>query len=554
MRLLKAGLWGYRRFEAAHPDMDVSEKVVAIVGPNEAGKTSFLRALLHLNGEGFEPNELTRKGDGKVCVRSTYALDEEDRAAIAHLDGAAAVIRLDEWIRETGTLHRHVKPTIMRDLAPRTSVHDALAKVLDGKWIKGLEESEHEGKALVSPFRAALEVLALDEQTLSDEQVQTLAAAMATDFPDAPPSVEKIVESLSELVTREQRPEPGPEAARILGERTPRFLFFDDANRVLASQYDVNTAPTEALANLLDLAAMGIRELRQAIASGDQSRVEEVLEAANNTLKARFDETWQQSGTFVRLRVDGDQLHVFASNKPGDYIAISERSDGLRQFVALYAYVERYNDRPAEPILLVDEAERHLHYDAQADLVRAFTRQTSAAKVIYTTHSAGCLPQDLGNGVRIIEPVGPDDQPPDTWDRSRIRNWFWTDGPGFGPLLIGMGASALAFSATQRAVMTEGIVDAMLMPTLFREATNNQDVGFQVAPSLAEITPEAIKDIDLMAARVAYLLDADDGGRAHKQKLLDAGIPENRIVLLPAAEGETSQLRTWSLSRSIERQ
>jgi predicted ATP-dependent endonuclease of OLD family len=283
---------------------------------------------------------------------------------------------------------------------------------------------------------------------------------------------------------------------------------------------------------------MDFDELRQAIGSNDQSRVEEVLEAANDTLKARFKATWKQSGTFVRLRVDGDQLHVFASNKPGDYIAISERSDGLRQFVALFAYVERYNDRPAEPILLVDEAERHLHYDAQADLVRAFTRQTSAAKVIYTTHSAGCLPQDLGNGVRIIAPVGPEDQPADTWDRSCIRNWFWTDGPGFAPLLIGMGASALAFSATQRAVMTEGIVDAMLMPTLFREATDNQDVGFQVAPALAEIAPEAIKDIDLIAARVAYLLDADEGGRAHKQKLLDAGVPENRIVLLPAADGE----------------
>jgi predicted ATP-dependent endonuclease of OLD family len=540
MRLLTLGLWGYRRFEADHGNMDVSEKVVAIVGPNEAGKTSFFVALNHLNGDGpFATNETTRKGNGKVCVRSLYALDDEDRAAITHLAGAKSVTRFHEFKREDGTLHHLVEPALIRDREPRAKLHAARGKILDGRWAKTLEASDREDqRGLVAQFRAATDVLGSSDETLDEAALQALRELASADIPEAPASVATFQQRLGDLASREALPPPDEEARRILAGRTPLFLLFDLDNRALNSAHEITEGPSEALINLLNLAELDIDELRAAVASGDQSLVEEIEDAANKNLKRRFSEAWTQSATWVRLRVDATELHVLASNKPGSFLPIADRSDGVRQFVALFAYVERYNDRPVKPILLVDEAENHLHYDAQADLVRAFTRQKSAAKVLYTTHSAGCLPQDLGNGVRLIEPIGPADQPRDTWDRSRIRNWFWTEGPGFAPLLIGMGASALAFSATRKALMVEGIVDAMLLPTLFREATGKDDVGFQVAPSLAEITPEAAEEVDLVAARVAYLLDGDKGGLGHRGKLVDAGIPVDRILLLEDSAGQ----------------
>ena len=93
----------------------------------------------------------------------------------------------------------------------------------------------------------------------------------------------------------------------------------------------------------------------------------------------------------VYLHVDGTVLHIFARNAGGRLIPIAERSAGLRQFVALLAFIE-HEAADEDVILLVDEAEAHLHYDAQADLVRVFSKQTVADKIIYTTHSAGCLP------------------------------------------------------------------------------------------------------------------------------------------------------------------
>jgi predicted ATP-dependent endonuclease of OLD family len=46
---------------------------------------------------------------------------------------------------------------------------------------------------------------------------------------------------------------------------------------------------------------------------------------------------------------------------------------GLRWLIALHAFLAARGAQ--KPILLVDEAETHLHYDAQADLIDALMNQ-----------------------------------------------------------------------------------------------------------------------------------------------------------------------------------
>jgi predicted ATP-dependent endonuclease of OLD family len=225
---------------------------------------------------------------------------------------------------------------------------------------------------------------------------------------------------------------------------------------------------------------------------------------------------------------------VYVHSAGGRLIPISERSEGLRQFIALQAFVES-EAQGQNVVLLVDEAENHLHYDAQADLVQMFSEQTVVEKIIYTTHSAACLPPDLGTGIRVIEPCGPEDKDREDWEHSRIRNAFWSTGPGFSPLLMAMGASTFAFSSLRRAVIGEGISEVILLPTLFREATGKSHINFQVAPGISNVRIEdadALGDLDATAARVAYVVDGDKGGLDLKKRLLDAKISEDRIFEL----------------------
>jgi predicted ATP-dependent endonuclease of OLD family len=144
-------------------------------------------------------------------------------------------------------------------------------------------------------------------------------------------------------------------------------------------------------------------------------------------------------------------------------------------------------------------------------------RQQIAAKVVYTTHSAGCLPEDLGNGVHLARPLHQDEM------QSEVVNKFWAENElGFAPLLFGMGASTLAFFPTRHAVMVEGPADMLLMPTMFREALNLGVLGFQFVPGLSIANDDEFLHAQAIgrAKGIMYLLDTDSGGAILKKKLL----------------------------------
>ena len=165
-----------------------------------------------------------------------------------------------------------------------------------------------------------------------------------------------------------------------------------------------------------------------------------------------------------------------------------------------------------------------------------FGSQTVAAKVIYSTHSVGCLPEDLGNGVRLVEPtaVGSD------W--SQIENKFWKHKDGneaaFSPILMGMGTSTMAFFPTRSAVLVEGPADTILMPTMFREALGLPSLGVQFIHGLSEDGRMQLPLLNSTGRNVCYLLDDDVGGRILKADLEERGLKEASIFQLQCSDGD----------------
>jgi predicted ATP-dependent endonuclease of OLD family len=549
MKLMWVTLNGYRRF-AEEIKVNLDGKVIAFVGTNESGKSSFLKALQHLNNlDAFvrtgSGQELTRGAtiqDNQAIIGAGFLLDDSDRKAVAHIPEGDKI----RWLTiQKTTVGRpffaSTFPPLVRYITSRVAAAQKLSEVLQSGDLSDTQLATiKRGKSSLSSkdIRDLLEQLNSKAGTLPSETIATarlLAEGLKSIIlTSSSVSLENLFELLTQMITYEETEHPNVTARNILFSRRPTFLLFSDDARLLQSEYALDTIgdnPPAALRNLLRIARLELETLIRLMNEKDYGQVETFIERANERLKAFFQEVWSQSNVTVRLRVDGTVMRVLVGNAETSYVDIAERSDGLRQFVALLAFTTLEQSENI-PILLIDEAETHLHYDAQADMVQMFAKQEVVSQVIYTTHSIGCLPEDLGAGIRMVEGLSS--------GKSMIHNWFWeSNRPGFSPLLFGMGAGTLAFIPVRFSLFTEGASDLILLPTLLREATKRSVLGFQVVPGLSSISEAAIGLLENESPRTAYLVDADKGGGEIRKKLVRAGIQPERIFHLPdlTAEG-----------------
>ncbi len=554
MRLINAKISGFRRFQNTGINLD--GRLIAVVGPNESGKTSLLAALSRLeDGEPIARRDLTRgtsPAAEHTVIEARYLLSEEDRDLVKELGGTGEPRWYIIGKSASGELYHYEDPRVSRDRSARSQALERIEVTLANQRLRSLlsvayasdhsaEEEPPDDISLREKLTHIREAIDTEDESLSEELVEEIedllgplevcreAAAKSNQR-----SVELVSEALAILLESEQE-HPADLLVDELDNRRPRFLLITQEDSHLASEYPIHVLgnPPAALSNLLTLAELSLSELQQALQSEDHGRRAALEERANLNLNEKFSAAWGQSDVFVHLKLEPEVIRILV-RAAETYTAMPERSDGLRAFVALYALTAR-RSQAVRPILLIDEVEAHLHYEAQADLIRAFEAQQAAQQIIYTTHSAGCLPNDLGAGVRSISPIHLADGR-DT-NRSVINNAYWTErgigGTGVSPLVIAVSAGLLALTPARLALVTETLSEAMLLPTLLREVTGRDQLAFQVVPGLVRISRDQMKELDPEALRLVYLVGGDGAGDENRQKILDAGFLASEIVQLP---------------------
>lgn len=405
MKLVKARVTNFRSVE----DSEVFDigNLTCLVGKNEAGKTTLLRALHAIkptNGYKYDknadyPRRYLSKFDERhpdsesAVATTTWALDESDISAVEERIGKG-VLTNPEVV---------VTSYIGRDGNTWNVPVDQKKCLRQLETTHGLTADDKEPLKGVDSVTAAIPILkALEAPT--EPQKAMLQAIQA--FRDGSASLAAI---------------------DVLHPRLPKFFYtshFERMNGEISlnqlaqdKQQGKVGVGDQIFLDFLEYAGTTIEELR------DASTHEELVaqcEGASNDITDEIFEFWSQNEALsVRIEVNegrkGDKppfntgriAKIRIENRHHRVsVPLSERSAGFVWFFSFLSQFKQLKKTVGKAIILLDEPGLTLHGKAQSDLLRYIeTRLLPEHQVIYTTHSPFMVPSQRLADVRVVEDV-----------------------------------------------------------------------------------------------------------------------------------------------------
>lgn len=408
MKLTKARITNFRSIEDSG-EFEV-DKLLCLVGKNEAGKSSLQQALCGLNPHPSTPitydlerdyprrwlaDYKERHADAPATVVTTeWTLSDGERAEIATQLGEGVVGTKPITVSRRYT---DSEPQWDFPLNLKAGLENAIAaEALD----------EEEKKPLVGASNSQ-ELVAALTAIAEPSTRQARLLAKFNGFPN---------KSMTGLVSS------------LLKPKLPRFMYSSHYDRMVSEirldQYAQRkagqiqppiTAGERVFVDFIEYAGTSIEEIAAAKTyEGLNAR----CESASNKITEQLQEYWKQNphieidvrvtkgepadtpplndGVIARARVK-NTIHKVT-------VPFSERSAGFIWFFSFLVQFAQVRKSGGHLILLLDEPGLTLHGKAQADLLRYFEEKlVPNHQVIFTTHSPFMVPPGALQSVRIVE-------------------------------------------------------------------------------------------------------------------------------------------------------
>lgn len=575
------------------------ERVTALVGRNESGKTALLKALHKFNPATPEPynpqrefprDRYTREfkdgADWPVCSVE-FEPDEQLQEKIASLLGDNSVPKKIVCTRYyDGSLSTQYDPPIEIKPVLPSSIIAALKKF--AAKARRMESSTPEKEEEPQNLRTKLATWASDWQerlkTLSDlqnnEGVELLSSLRSESEKWARPALADVLEALQARVDKvlEEAQEPPvlEQIDEIIEGSLPVFIYFENYGILDSAIYlpgflqDLGQTPDDSRIRTVnamfkhvrltakEITELGVERAQQErtqnrepsaeMIKQDQQRKERraiKLNSASIDITNRFNHWYGQRRHTIDYQADGDYFRIWVADdrRPGVKIELESRSKGFQWFFSFYlVFLVESDEGHKDAILLLDEPGLHLHPTAQQELIAFFEDIAKNNQLIYTTHSPFLI--DAEN-LHRVRPVTEDET-----GHSQVSIGTWPkDRETIFPLQAAAGyAMARGLFQHRKNVLVEGMSDYYYLHALSHQCLSTKRVGL---PDDIYITPcGGTRMVGRLASlflgqgvRPILLLDGDDAGRARQNALMKelyCGY-ESAVLMLDEVLGRTEE-------------
>ncbi len=547
------------------------ERVTALVGRNESGKTTLLKALHKFNPATPEPYNPQRE-----FPRHRYTRDFENAADwpvcsvvfdLADFFGTAIPALADEErAPKTATCTRYYDGTLEVEFTPEIPDDNLspapLVAALStfASAARRLEAPDADQDGETQALRTALAAWATEWQKKLNAHddlrgeggARLLSEVRASSEEYARPQTADMLEVLQGVIApleeTAQKPRLVAQATALVTESMPVFIYFENYGILDSAIYlprfleDLTRVPADARIRTINamfthvkLAAKEIAELGRERARDEGATPEVIaqdrqrkearaikLNSASLDISSRFNGWYGQRRHTINYQADGDYFRIWVADerRPGVQIELEERSKGFQWFLSFYLlFLVESREGHRRAILLLDEPGLHLHPTAQQELIAFFERLSEENQLLYTTHSPFLID---GEHIHRVRPVTEDET-----GCSRISVETWPrDRETIFPLQAAAGYAMLRGLFRHRDnVLVEGMSDYYYLHALRAQclATGR--------PTLSEdtyiIPCGGTKYVGHLASlflgqevRPLVLLDGDDAGWARRDALM----------------------------------
>jgi len=533
------------------------DDIAVIVGRNESGKTSFLKALWRLNpyhdigyniDREWPSGRRKEKNAEKVVVEAVFSFSDKEQEDIFAIHESAEGIQSVQISRNYGGEYFH----IFSPENPNTE-HEV-------SWVVDLVNSELEeppagfSEHFKTQYRDAFAELLAEirdgggsEHAISGlaEIKRQLPAFRSLGQPHQQQD-QQIIPSLSTIideVVSEINNTPLLRVVDYVHKHMPTFIYMDDYRMFVGAakldevQNHKNAKKLkpeeETIIMIMDMAGL---DLDEEVEKGNQEdREQRMLDMndASNTLTELISERWSQRRYQVVFQADGQHFMTFVKDQNDKgLVPLEERSKGFQWFFSFdmhFMYETEGNFSNA--IILLDEPGLHLHAAAQRDLLERMKAYAKDNQLVYTTHLPFMIDFKRLDNIYVAEEIPK--------EGTKIHtNWATADKDARFTLQAALGLSwSQSLFVGQYNLVVEGVDDFWFLTTfssLFEDAGQpGLDADLVVTPaggaSKVAYVGTILHGQDL---HVAVLLDSDPAGEQAFEQLVHQWILDEKLVIM----------------------
>ena len=416
--------------------VEIHSDVTCLVGKNESGKTTILKALHRLNPANGDDHEFDitteyprwllarerRKLDvNAICpIRGTFSLSEPELSKLS--EEFSVSLPSETFV----TAARRYDNELVIDIS--CSLSNVIAKVCDDLGVDAEDRSvlisteKFDSAVSVSKSKAA--ELTADGKPARGKAVAQLGRELM-----------KYKNIVTDIILTEQH-EISTEQHEAAEALLPRFFYFSDYD-ILPGRCDLHALNSKIVADepltrrersvysLLEYA--GERPEDFLDENYDSRKAE--LQAAAADLTAKVFEYWKQNRDLrvsfdtdmplIRREPDGQevrhrilQVELRDERHGGVETNFETRSAGFQWFFSFMAAFSEYQAQESPVIVLLDEPGTSLHGEAQKDFLRFIHEELGTAQqVLYTTHSQHMIDPGRYEEIRAVTDLATRDDP-----------------------------------------------------------------------------------------------------------------------------------------------